>query len=55
MEKHYTYKTFTCLTAMCQFLNEKGLELNDVKLIRDYPSKNQITMVYNEPVTMIVG
>lgn len=56
MEKHYTYKTFTCLTAMCNFLNENGLELNDVKLIRDYPSKNQVTIVYNDVKTeMIVG
>jgi hypothetical protein len=41
---------------MCQFLNEKGLELNDVKLIRDYPNKNQVTIVYNDVKTeMIVG
>jgi hypothetical protein len=56
MEKHYTYKTFTCLTEMCQFLNEKGLELSEIKIIRNYPTQHLITIVYNDAKTeMIVG
>lgn len=55
MGKHYTYKTFSCLTEMCQFLNEKELELSEIKIIRNYPSQNQITIVYNDKVDMIVG
>lgn len=56
MEKHYTYKTFTSLTGMCQFLNEKELELSEIKIIRNYPANNLITIVYNDVKTeMIVG
>lgn len=56
MEKHYTYKTFTCLTEMCQFLNENGLELSEIKIIENHPTPNLITIVYNEVKTgMIVG
>ena len=56
MEKHYTYKTFASLTEMCQFLNEKGLELSEIKIIRNYPTQHLITIVYKDVKTeMIVG